>query len=138
MKLHPPNDPGEFEAVLFDANNVRHRVVSLRAVVTPTPGALSTDKREHVIGAPFRYAPRNGPTGSTATAGWVCSRKGKTIPADRRAGPVVLSSSFETKPMARPRDQSIGVSRAASSFFSTLPTPLLGRSSIKRISRGNL
>ena len=102
MKLHPPNDPGEFEAVLFDANNVRHRVVSLRAVVTPTPGALSTDKREHVIGAPFRYAPRNGPTGSTATAGWVCSRKGKTIPADRRAGPVVLSSSFETKPMARP------------------------------------
>ena len=139
MKLHPPNDPGEFEAVLFDASNVTHRVVSIRAVVTPTPGALSTDKKEHVVGAPISVRAEKRPNRFYGN-GWVgLFKKGQNHPGGSTNGAgstfLVLRDEADWRD---PRDQSIAVSRAASSFFSTLPTPLLGRSSISIIFRGTL
>ena len=58
MDLVSPNDPGQFEAVLFDDKNVIHAVVPFGAVVTPTPGALRPDKTQYIVGEPITLSVR--------------------------------------------------------------------------------
>lgn len=50
LNLPSPENPGAYEAVLFDSNKEIYAVVSFDMVVTPTPGALRTDKSDYIGG----------------------------------------------------------------------------------------
>lgn len=58
MKLGTPNNPGRFEAVLYDSNNKVHAVKPFRTIVTATPGALRADKSSYIVGEPISITAR--------------------------------------------------------------------------------